>query len=237
MKEKHSDIIVALDMDLGEAKEIVHELGDLISMYKVGLELFLQSGKEILAFLHQEQKGVFLDLKLHDIPNTVKEATLNIISYPNVMLYTLHASGGANMIRASVHASRNSSVLPIAVTVLTSFTTEEWQEVFPLPNVHESAVALARYACNAGAKGVVCSAHEVAAIKQAVGTSCITVCPGIRPSGSAQQDQKRIVTPSEAIENGADYLVMGRPITEAYSPRDAVKDILKEVEQAKRHRK
>lgn len=234
MKERQSDIIVALDMDLGEAKEIVKELDSLISLYKVGLELFLQSGKEILAFLHQQQKGVFLDLKLHDIPNTVKEATLNVISYPNVLLYTLHALGGANMIRASVHASRNSSALPVAVTVLTSITPEEWQEVFPLPSIQESAVALAVYACNAGARGVVCSAHEVKAIKQAVGSSCITVCPGIRPSGCATQDQKRTVTPMEAVENGADYLVIGRPITEAYAPRDTVNEILREIEHAKR---
>lgn len=234
MKEKQSEIIVALDMDLGDAKKMVNELDSLTSIYKVGLELFLQSGKEILAFLHQKQKGVFLDLKLHDIPNTVKEATLNIISYPNIMLYTLHALGGSSMIRASVHASRNSSALPVAVTVLTSFSIEEWEEMLPLPSIEESAVSLAVYACNAGAKGIVCSAHEAKAIKQAVPHPCITVCPGIRPSGFAEQDQKRTLTPHEAIENGADYLVIGRPITEAYSPRDVVEEILQEIEQGKR---
>lgn len=237
MKEKKSNVIVALDMDLSQAKALVHELGSIISIYKVGLELFLQSGKEILAFLHREQKAVFLDLKLHDIPNTVSEATLNIISYPNIMMYTIHALGGATMIRASAHASRNSSACPIAVTVLTSFTTEEWEGMLPLPNVEESAVALAIYACNAGAKGVVCSAREVKAIKQAVPQSYITVCPGIRPSGTIEQDQKRTVTPAEAIENGADYLVIGRPITQAYSPRDIAHEIVREVEQSRRIKK
>lgn len=237
MKEGHSNIIVALDMDFKEAKELVNELGSLISIYKVGLELFLQSGKEVLAFLQESQKSVFLDLKLYDIPNTVKEATLNIISYPNVIFYTLHALGGKSMIMSSVHTSRNALALPIAVTVLTSFGTEEWEEMLSLPSAEQSAITLAKYAYNAGVRGVVCSPREAKAVKQSVDSSCITICPGIRPSGSEMQDQKRTLTPKEAIENGADYLVIGRPITESYSPQETTKEILEEVKESRYSKK
>lgn len=223
-------LIVALDFSTSqEAENMITLLGDTVSFYKVGLELFLNSKGQILDFLTQSHKQIFLDLKFHDIPNTTMAASQFAARLDAVGMFNIHASGGLEMIKKSASVKRNDQIL-LAVTTLTSLDDHDIQHLFH-SEFSASALALNLALCaqEGGADGVVCSALEASQIKHTCGTDFITVCPGIRFQDSSIGDQKRILSPREAIQNGADYLVMGRPITAANSPKDAALRVLDEI--------
>ena len=232
-----SKLIVALDFtEEQKAKEMVQTLGDSADFYKVGLELFLNSRGNMLDYLKKENKKIFLDLKFHDIPNTVAQAAKWAASL-GVEMFNVHASGGRDMQKMTVDAVNFEAVrhgvkppLLIAVTVLTSFDEESFAEVGFKKPINESALQMAKLSSETGMDGVVCSALEAKSIKQAFGHDFVTVCPGVRPLWAASQDQKRIVTPAQAKENLADYIVVGRPITANQDPYQAALDINKELQ-------
>jgi len=206
-------IILALDTkNLDDANNWISATKESIAYYKVGLEFFLKFGSQGLSQL-RENHGVsfFLDLKLHDIPNTVGEATSSIAHLEPTFL-TVHASGGSEMIKAAVANAGKISVT--AVTILTSLSDEELKSIGFAKTALESAVNLAKLATDAGASSIVCSPFEVSAIRSVVGPQIKLITPGVRPEGSDVGDQKRVMTPRQAVDSGADYLVIGRPITQ-----------------------
>ena len=225
MKDKN--ILVALDFN-DEAKmyELVDKLDPTLCRLKVGKELFTKFGPSMVRALQQRGFDIFLDLKFHDIPNTVAKAVAAAADL-GVWMVNVHASGGSKMIAAAKSALvpyGDKAPLLIAVTVLTSMSQEDLDEL-QLPQADILVPRLAKLACDAGADGVVCSAQEAAFIKQTCGESFLTVTPGIRPAGSATDDQQRIMTPKKAVDSGADYLVIGRPITQAEEPVAALTSI------------
>lgn len=231
MKER---LIVALDFDTQEkAESMIEKLGDSVIFYKVGLELFLNTGGAILDTLSSLNKKIFLDLKFHDIPNTVKAASLFAASKQSVSMFNVHASGCSEMIKQSLEAKRPDQTL-IAVTALTSLDDNDIKEYFQTPlKASELALNLAKEAKKAGADGVVCSALEARIIKETCGEDFIAVCPGIRFTDTEDTgDQKRVLSPKKAIRNGADYLVVGRPIIGAKNPKEAAQIMLEEMMKA-----
>jgi orotidine-5'-phosphate decarboxylase len=227
-------LIVALDYKtLDEVKDIVNEIGDAISTYKVGLELFLNTRGEAVDYLHSIDKKVFLDLKFHDIPNTTTMASM-FANKQEVFMFNVHAGGGPTMMNtvANMLKETHSDSIAIAVTVLTSFTEEEAAAHFK-SNLNISGLAnhWAVETKESGLHGVVCSPLEAKKIKELCGENFYTICPGVRPLWAASNDQKRIMTPKMAIENGADFLVVGRPITKSENPVHAAKLILEEIEE------
>ena len=229
-------LIVALDYAYeNEARELVSQLGDTVSYYKVGLELFLNTRGSIIDYLKHKDKKVFLDLKFHDIPNTVAQAAAWAASF-GVDMFTLHASGGAEMMRTSVEnvsdiCSRMNIKMPqmVGVTILTSFDEAGIARVGYKDSIGDTVLNLAKLCQESNMRGVVCSPHDVAQIKQVCGSNFLTVCPGIRPVWAAKGDQKRITTPSDAIKIGVDYMVVGRPITKAKDPQEAAFKIVEEI--------
>ena len=206
-----SPIILALDTkDLAEANSWIAATKESISIYKVGLELFLRIGIDGTRKLASEGIEIFLDLKLHDIPNTVGQA-VSSVSELNPRFLTVHASGGSEMIAAAVQNAKNTSIT--AVTILTSLNDADLQEIGYQKGSLESAVSLAKLAVSAGATSIVCSPFEVGAIRKSVPDSIELITPGVRPLDSELGDQKRATTPKEAIGNGANFVVIGRPIT------------------------
>jgi len=229
MKDKN--ILIALDFDNQlEMMALVDQLDPQLCRLKVGKELFTRFGPQMLEKLQAKGFDIFLDLKFHDIPNTVAKAVSSAADL-GVWMVNVHASGGSKMIaesKAALQAYGDKAPLLIAVTVLTSMSQADLDEL-GLPSAQEQVLKLATLAKAAGADGVVCSALEAPAIKAACGEDFITVTPGIRPAGSAVNDQQRIMTPSAALENGADYLVIGRPITKADQPLQALSAINAEL--------
>lgn len=227
-------LIIALDYsNMEDAKKIVETLGDTASFYKVGLELFLNSKGEMVDYLTEKGKKVFLDLKFHDIPNTTTMASL-FAAKRNVFMFNVHASGGKAMMASVAKGVKeiNPEMLSIAVTILTSFSEEGVQETFKSQlGLKDLALNLAELTKEAGMDGVVCSPWEAKAIKEVCGEGFKTVCPGVRPRWSAANDQERIMTPKDAILNGCDYLVVGRPITKNENPVEAAKMVLAEIEE------
>ena len=229
-------LIVALDYAYeNEARELVSQLGDTVSYYKVGLELFLNTRGSIIDYLKHKDKKVFLDLKFHDIPNTVAQAAAWAASF-GVDMFTLHASGGAEMMRTSVEnvsdiCARMNIKMPqmVGVTILTSFDEAGIARVGYKDSIGDTVLNLAKLCQESNMRGVVCSPHEVAQIKQVCGSNFLTVCPGIRPVWAAKGDQKRITTPSDAIKIGVDYMVVGRQITKAKDPHEAAFKIVEEI--------
>jgi orotidine-5'-phosphate decarboxylase len=225
-----AEVIVALDTaSADEAMRIVEALGDTADFYKVGLELYTWAGPAVVQGLIAKGKRVFLDLKMHDIPNTVGRAARGA-SELGVDLLTVHAAGGADMIRAA-RAELNGHTRLLAITVLTSMAGEDlgasWgREVSSVP---EEVLRLAELARRAGAHGVVAAASETARVRAHVGDDFLLVVPGIRPAGADHQDQKRVATPAHAVSAGADYLVIGRPITQAPDPAAALRAVLAEI--------
>lgn len=228
-------LIIALDYsNMEDAKNIVEILGDTVSFYKVGLELFLNSKGEMVDYLTEKGKKVFLDLKFHDIPNTTTMASL-FAAKRNVFMFNIHATGGKQMMESVAKKVKevNPEMLAIAVTILTSFSEEGVQETFKSTlNIKELALNLAKLTKEAGMDGVVCSPWEAKVIKESCGDNFKTICPGVRPRWSAANDQERIMTPKDAILNGCDYLVVGRPITKNENPVEAAKLVLAEIEDA-----
>ena len=228
-------IIVALDVDdKAKALGLINQLPE-IATFKIGLKLFTAEGPSLLEEISRLGKGVFLDLKLHDIPNTVAGAVKMGVRHGASMM-TLHTSGGEEMMAKAVEAAHEASQegnttrpLLMGVTVLTSLKDQQLKEIGMTRNAAEQVLHLARIARKAGLDGVVCSPLEIELIKKEFGSDLLIITPGIRPAWAAAQDQKRIMTPSQAVEKGADYLVIGRPIIAAPSPQAAFKKIKQEL--------
>jgi orotidine-5'-phosphate decarboxylase len=209
-------IVLAVDTpDLEIAKRWIAATEKTVSVYKLGLEFFLTFGQEgVRAIKSETDAEIFLDLKLHDIPHTVKGAATAVANLAPRFL-TVHASGGAAMVAAAVEASPHTDIT--AVTILTSLSEDDLFQVGYANPALESAVALASLSVAAGARAIVCSPLEIAAIRSSVGPAPFIITPGVRPAGEAGgDDQKRTMTPRAAIESGASYVVIGRPITQAW---------------------
>lgn len=221
-------LIVALDVPNAKAaQDLMGRIGDSAVFYKVGLQLFTAEGPAFVAELARSGRKVFLDLKLHDIPNTVAHAVQSVKGL-GVSLLTVHASGGAAMIKAAVEAA-GSQLGILAVTVLTSLNDQQLREIGVAGRTTDQVLRLASLAQATGCRGVVASPQEVSQLRQALGNGLAIVSPGIRPSGADKNDQQRIATPREAIRAGASHLVVGRPITDANDPAHAVEAILAEM--------
>ena len=231
--ENHA-LIVALDVPSArEAAAAVARIGDAVSFYKVGLELFLADGPETLRLLRGEGKRVFLDLKLHDIPRTVERAVGSCLRWEPELL-TIHAQGSVAMVEAAARAVREAgaSTKILAVTVLTSLDRSDLDLLGVARPVEEQVLALGRMAVGAGADGLVCSPREAGALRAALGPDAILVTPGVRPAGGELGDQKRVATPADAIRAGATHLVVGRPVLGAPDPRAAALAIRAEMDAA-----
>jgi orotidine-5'-phosphate decarboxylase len=210
-------IILAVDTrDFDTAQRWVEATRESVSLYKLGLEFFLTFGAEGVSKIKNDfDVEIFLDLKLHDIPNTVSSSA-RAISEINPRFLTVHASGGSSMVKAAVEAVPHIDIT--AVTILTSLSEEDLFEIGYANHALESAVALADLSVRAGARAIVCSPLEISAIRSAVGSAPVIITPGVRPAGSAgSDDQVRTMTPQSAIDAGANYVVIGRPITGAWS--------------------
>ena len=228
-------IFVALDLvDLARARTLARALKGTIGGIKIGLELFSAGGIEAVAELKCLGLPLFLDLKLHDIPNTVARAVRALLPLEPAFV-TLHASGGPAMLRAAAEAAQEAGVSRprlLAVTVLTSLDARDLAKVGQEGPVADQVLRLAALAQGAGIDGAVCSPQEVAALRAKCGAGFILMVPGIRPAWAAAGDQKRVTTPKEALSAGADYLVIGRPIVAAASPREAAERVAAELADA-----
>jgi orotidine-5'-phosphate decarboxylase len=223
-------LIVALDLaDVKAAEDMVSRLGESVWFYKIGYQLAFAGGLPFAAGLIAAGKQVFLDLKLHDIGNTVAKGVESVASIGATFL-TVHAY--PQTMKAAVEGKKGSKLRILAVTVLTSYDDADLAAAGYDMSVPELAAARASQARDTGVDGLVCSAEEAANLRSIVGPGMVLVTPGIRPTGSATGDQKRIMTPAKAIQAGADYLVVGRPIVEAHDPKDAAERIVSEIEQA-----
>lgn len=220
-------LIVALDQpDLPKAEHLAAQLAGKVSALKVGLTLFSAYGPEAIMEIGQHAP-VFCDLKLHDIPNQVRLAVAEL-KRQRVWLVTAHASGGAEMVLAAVEAGDGDTLIA-GVTVLTSIDKAALESVGQGADPTTQVLRLARLAVDAGAQALVCSAEEVAAVRTEVGESIVLVVPGIRPAAQAHDDHARVSTPAFAASRGADYVVVGRPVTQAADPSEAVDRILEEI--------
>jgi orotidine-5'-phosphate decarboxylase len=229
-------IIVPLDVpDIEAARRSLDALAPFVDHFKVGKQLFTAAGPSAVELVHSYDKRVFLDLKFHDIPNTVQHAAASAAEL-GVWMLNVHVAGGSAMLRAAREgAGASDRMLLIGVTVLTSVDDDLWTEVHgdgALP-ITEQAPRMARVAEAAGLDGVVASPREIAAIRACCGANFRIVTPGVRPAGADHGDQRRTMTPGDAVKAGADYLVIGRPITQADDPAEATRAILDEVANAR----
>ncbi|HEX4578296.1 MAG TPA: orotidine-5'-phosphate decarboxylase [Edaphobacter sp.] len=231
-------LAIALDLpDEHQALALVDRLGNTCQWYKVGMELYYAAGNRIVHELRNRGFNIFLDLKLHDIPNTVAGAVRSATN-AGASLLTIHASGGAAMMSAAAEAAQApGSPRLLAVTVLTSMDASELAGIGITASPADQVLRLAKLAQQSGIDGMVCSPEEVAMLRTETGPDTLLVIPGIRPAGSAvdsgsRDDQKRVATSAQAIAHGASMLVVGRPITRAPDPAEAARAILQEIEQA-----
>jgi orotidine-5'-phosphate decarboxylase len=228
--ESRDRLIVALDLSSIEAAEaLIARIGDSVTFYKVGYQLAYAGGLALVPKLIDQGKKVFVDLKLHDIGNTVAKGIENIAKL-GATFATVHAY--PQTMTAAVEASANSSLKILAVTVLTSYDEDDLHAAGYRLGVAEMVAERARQARALGVDGLVCSGEEVATVRGIVGAQMALVTPGIRPAGSAVGDQKRVMTPGRAITGGADYLVVGRPVVDALDPKAAADAIVAEIVQA-----
>lgn len=224
-------LIVALDYPTQSgALQAVEELNGLVSWVKVGLELYLAEGRPVVDSLLERKLNIFLDLKLHDIPNTVAGAVRSV-SGLGIGLLTVHACGGPAMLEAAANAAAKITGAPklLAVTVLTSMDRAQLAATGIHHAPAEQVALLGKMAIEAGIDGLVCSGEEIGLLREAIGSDPLLVVPGIRPAAAAVGDQKRVVTPAAAIHMGASKLVVGRPITQAADPAAATRGILDEI--------
>ena len=239
-----SSLIVALDFDsLTTALKFAGQVADLVGMFKIGSQLFTSAGPEAVREVSKLGPGIFLDLKFHDIPNTVAGAVLASAAMPGVQLVNVHALGGTGMLRAAAQAVSASVPMGadrtrlLAVTILTSMDHKATREVGIGGVPKTRAVKLAKLAQEAGVDGVVASVQEAKAIRKTCGPDFLIVTPGVRPKdksvGNGKDDQTRTATPREAIKAGADFIVVGRPILAATDPRAAIEDVVNEIAAAK----
>ena len=232
-------LICALDFPtFDEAKALVEELGDAVTFYKVGMELFYGAGPDIIRYLKEKDKKVFLDLKLQDIPNTVAHS-LAVLTRLGADIMNVHAVGGSKMMAEGMKAVKEAAAelgrpAPklIAVTVLTSMDEAQWKPLNYARPIGEEVLDLAALTKESGLDGVVASPREAAGIRERCGKDFLIVTPGVRPVWAASNDQSRIATPAAAIGNGSTHLVVGRPITRADNKQEAVRKILEEMEGA-----
>lgn len=234
MLDTRDRLIVALDVsNAAEAQRIVNAIGDAASIFKVGKQLFTAEGPQVVRDLIASGRRVFLDLKFHDIPNTVAGAVRSATDL-GVSMLTIHASGGAKMLKAATEAAHGAERRPLilAVTVLTSLGLKDLQDLGVAGSVQTHVLRLAALALDEGCGGVVASAQEARALRRELGTGFRIVTPGVRPSGSEPGDQARVVTPAEAIRAGATHVVIGRPITAAQEPAAAANAIIEEMNAA-----
>ena len=230
-------LIVALDVpDLKQAEAIVEKVSPLVKTFKIGKELFTSAGPDAVRMVHAHKCCVFLDLKFHDIPNTVASAC-EAAAKLGVFMMNVHALGGRTMMVNAVQAvhkvsegKKTPAPKVLGVTVLTSLKDADLKEVGITKKVKQEVPILAALAQSAGLDGVVASAHEISLIRSIAGKNFLIVTPGVRPTWAAHGDQKRVMTPAEAISAGADYIVVGRPITQHPQPIAAAEKILKEIE-------
>ncbi len=231
MHDPRERLIVALDVSSAAAAQaIVAAVGESACLYKVGMQLYTAEGPQIVRDLVAAGRRVFLDLKYHDIPNTVA-AAVKEASTLRVSMLTVHASGGGKMLRAATEAAKSShaALMVLAVTVLTSMDGSDLAEIGYPSAVESQVLKLAKLALDAGCQGVVSSAHEVAALRRDLGSKFAIITPGVRPAGASHGDQARVLTPAEAIAAGSTHLVIGRPITAAANPAAEAKAILREI--------
>lgn len=233
-------LIVALDVKgMEEVKALVEELGETVCYYKVGMEMFYNVGNCVVSYLREQKKEIFLDLKLHDIPNTVAQG-LSQLTRLGVSMLNVHAGGGYTMMKAASEAVAEAAgevgikrPKLIAVTVLTSIGNEDWAGLNYAVDIKEQVVALAKLSKSAGIDGVVASPREAKYIREACGPDFLIVTPGVRPAWAAVNDQNRIATPKGALMDGANHLVVGRPITKAENKKEAAERILSEMGEVK----
>ena len=229
-------LIVAVDVDtLSAARTLVQSLAPQVRWFKIGFELFTREGPAAAQLVKDAGANLFLDLKFHDIPNTVRGGVKSALAH-GADLLTLHASGGNAMLRAARDAAdeagRSDAIL-VGVTVLTHFSESDFNAIFDSKRkLDETVLALAKVARAGGMNGVVASARELPAIKRAIARDFIVVTPGIRLAGAGKDDQTRVVTPDQAIRDGADYIVVGRPITGAKDPAAACDEVLRCMDDA-----
>jgi orotidine-5'-phosphate decarboxylase len=221
-------LIVALDFPTpAKALALVSVLSDAVSIYKIGLQLYTAAGPEIVRAVAATGAKIFLDLKLHDIPNTVAKA-VGAAGELGVQMLTIHLSGGRAMLEAAASA-KSPSLLLLGVTVLTSSTQETLSETGVSSTLEAQVLRLGQLGKECGIDGLITSPHEVRVLRERLGSEITLVTPGVRPAWAAADDQKRFTTPAEALKSGADYLVIGRPITAAAEPRAAVERLLDEI--------
>lgn len=236
LSQPANPIILALDVpDGATALDWVEQTQGLVGMYKVGMQLFYKEGPEIVRAIRERGGEVFLDLKLHDIPHTVAKACESVLSL-GASLLTVHTSGGRKMLEAAQSVVSGSSLRLLGVTALTSLDTQAVREVYPqfTGEASQWGVHLAGLASQSGLYGIVCSAQENAAMRGVYGPRLAFVNPGIRPAGADVGDQKRVVTPAQAVASGATYLVIGRPVLAAANPQSVLKAIQEELTHALR---
>ena len=230
-------LIAALDVPTrDDAERLVERLGTSVSYYKVGMELFYALGGDIVAWLKEREKKVFLDLKLHDIPNTVGNGLCSLLRLrPDIL--NVHTAGGLRMMqtaREALHRAADEMGVPcprlIGVTVLTSMDAQDWTGLGHTGTIADAVLRRAKLAQEAGLDGVVASPAETAEIRRACGDDFLIVTPGIRPAGVSHDDQRRVMTPAGAMRAGASQIVVGRAIYAAENPRAAAEEILKEME-------
>jgi orotidine-5'-phosphate decarboxylase len=224
-------LIIALDVEnIPEALKLIERIGPAADFYKVGMELYAVGGMDFVSQLGSFRKKVFLDLKLYDISETVKRATRQIVQNEAIEFLTVH--GSRAVMQAAVEGRGTKRTQLLAVTVLTSFDQEDLADLgYPTP-VSDLVELRVRKAVESGVDGIVCSPLEVRRVREVGGPTLKLVTPGVRSAGAAVGDQKRVATPKEAIQNGANYLVIGRQVTRAADPRKACEEILQEVQQS-----
>ena len=232
-------LVLALDVDdFKKAEELVGKLSDYVGVFKIGSQLFTAEGAKVVKMVNKKGGKVFLDLKFHDIPNTVARAA-EVATKLGVYIFNVHTSGGYEMMKAAAEASKKISLmldirkpLILGVTLLTSINQEILEkEIGIKKRLEEQVVHLAELAKAASLDGVVASSWEIKEIRKTCGEDFVILTPGIRPAGKSSDDQKRVMTPGEAIKLGSDFLVIGRPIRNASNPVEAAKEILREMEE------
>lgn len=236
--EVRQRLIFALDVaSMAEVKEYVSLLKDEVGLFKVGKQLFLHGGPQVVRFIQNKGGEVFLDLKFHDIPRTVARTGVEATRL-GVRMFDLHASGSSDMMHQTlvdvnkvcrIESLRRPKIL--AVTVLTSLNKDDLKRTGVISGVENQVVRLAKLAQEAGMDGVVASPMEIARIRRECGKNLLLIVPGVRSQGETWDDQKRVLTPEEAMRIGADYLVVGKPIRDAKDPREAARQIVREMEQ------
>lgn len=243
LKDPKNRLIFALDVPgVDEAVSFVKQLDGCVGMFKVGLELFIKEGPAVLTAIREHSDAeIFLDLKLHDIPATVERAVTSAQKF-NIRFLTVHCAGGEAMLKAAVKGAGDSGLQILGVTVLTSIGPEHLTQAMGFRErmtINELVMVYARQSHGAGCAGVVCSGTDARMICDQLGEAFLTVTPGIRPADSivSNDDQKRAMTPRKAIQAGANYLVVGRPIRDAADPKAAAQQIVQEISEALAHSK